>query len=401
MNILCISTFFKGQAFLKAMNEQGHAVFLITHSKLKDKPWPWESIKETFYLDFVENTSAVFDTLLAGTAHLYRQTKIDLIVALDDFDVEKGAFLRENFRIKGMGQTTARFFRDKLAMREQAKSCNIAVPAFSSLFHDLAITDFLNSQQGPWLIKPRSEASAAGIKKVHTLDEAWAHIHTLGDNRHNYLIEAFKPGNVYHVDALIVNHEIIFEQASQYLDTPFEVAHGGGIFRSVTVDYKADENTKLLNLNREIVRAFNMKNGVVHTEIIRNADTGEFYFLETASRVGGAYLAEMVEAATRINLWAEWAKIESAVLEQKKYHLGKRQNLYAGILVTLSSHMNPDYALFQDEDLVWTMPDEYHIGLIVKSKNRKKVVELLDKYVKLIFDNNLHAAAPAPEKPNH
>ena len=42
-----------------------------------------------------------------------RSKKIDRIVALDDFDVEKGAYLREHFQISGMGQTTARHFRDK------------------------------------------------------------------------------------------------------------------------------------------------------------------------------------------------------------------------------------------------------------------------------------------------
>jgi hypothetical protein len=40
-----------------------------------------------------------------------------------------------------------------------------------------------------------------------------------------------------------------------------------------------------------------MKQGVTHAEFIRGVD-GELYFLEIAARVGGANIAEMIEAAT-------------------------------------------------------------------------------------------------------
>ena len=56
--------------------------------------------------------------------------------------------------------------------------------------------------------------------------------------------------------------------------------------------------------------AFGLVRGVAHTEFIKSHNDGQFYFLETAARVGGANIAEMVEAATGINLWSEWAKIE-------------------------------------------------------------------------------------------
>ncbi len=401
MNILCISTYFKGGDFMRAAHTAGNKVYLVTNKLLESKAWPRECLEEVFYLDKIENTSEVMDALLAGTAHLLRKTQIDVVVALDDFDVEKAAMLRENFRIAGMGQTTARYFRDKLAMRMQAKAKNIPVPAFASLFNDLAITAFLETTEGPWLVKPRSEASATGITKVHDLHGAWEHIHALGEQRHNYLIECFKPGDVYHIDALVVNHELVFEQCSQYLNTPFEVAHGGGIFRSVTVTYDSADYMALAALNRDVVAAFNIKNGVVHTEAIKNKETGEFYFLETASRVGGAHLSDMVEAASGINLWAEWAKIETAAFYKKTYKVPKRKNLYAGILVTLSSQQQPSYEDFMNKDVYWTMNEEYHIGIIIKNTDRNKIMGVLDRYVTEIFEKGLHASAPAPNKPTH
>ena len=46
------------------------------------------------------------------------------------------------------------------------------------------------------------------------------------------------------------------------------------------------------------------------------------------------------------------------------------------------------------------MNKEYHIGLIVQSKDQSKVLALLDDYTQRIF-NDFHAAAPLPDKPSN
>jgi hypothetical protein len=401
MNFLCICTYYKGMEFLKSCKAEGNTVYLLTNKKLESKAWPWESIDETFYLDHIDNTFDTYSNIIKGLAHLMRSKKIDRIVALDDFDVEKAALAREHFRISGMGQTTARYFRDKLAMRVQAQHAGINVPPFSPLFHDVDITEYLNSTSAPWVIKPRSEASAAGIKKVHSFQEAWDTIHSLGEERHNFLIEQFKPGDVYHIDALTVDGKVIFSRCSQYLNTPFEVAHGGGIFRSVTVGHDSKDEKALKKVNEQVMKAFGMKFSASHTEAIKCHEDGKFYFLETASRVGGANLAEMVEYSSGINLWREWAKIETAVATGGTYELPPIDDYYSGIIISLSSHQWPDYAPFNEPEIVWKMNEEYHVGLIVRSKNRERVMELMEKYAMMIRDLGYHASAPAPDKPVH
>ncbi len=400
MTILCICTYFKGVEFLRSAKEEGNTVLLLTNKKLEDKPWPRESIDDFFYLEDVDNTPHTFQTLVEGTAYIFGERKIDLVVALDDFDVEKGAMVREQFRIPGMGQTTARYFRDKLAMRMQAEDNNIPVPAFSALFHNKDINHYLDTVPGPWIIKPRSEASATGIKKVYSKQEAWDHLDSLGQTRHNYLIESFKPGDVFHIDSLVLGGQVLFERCSQYLSTPFEVAHGGGIFRSVTVEFGSLDEQALSLINHQVVSAFGLKFSAVHTEVIKCGD-GNYYFLETASRVGGAHLAEMVEYSSGINLWKEWAKIETAVGNKTKYKLPKVSKNYSGILITLSNQKHPDMSIFTDSEVVWTMDEEYHIGVIVKAKTQKKVIQLLDKYAAMVHQLGLHASAPAPNKPTH
>lgn len=400
LTFLCISCYFKGSDFLRACKEAGNTVYLLTAKRTEGRPWPKEAIDELFYLEDDSNTFQSLDNMLKGLAYAMRTRKIDRVVALDDFDVEKAALVREHFRIPGMGQTTGRYFRDKLAMRVQARDEGVKVPPFTGLFNDVEITDYLHATQAPWVIKPRSEASAAGIKKVYSFDEAWQTIHGLGEERHHFLIEQFKPGDVYHVDALTLEGKVIFERSSQYLNTPFEVAHGGGIFRSVTVPIGSRDAKMLRKVNEKVLKAFRMNYSASHTEVIKCHEDGEFYFLETASRVGGAHLAEMVDFSSGINLWREWANLETAKARKESYYLPPVRNDYSGIIISLARQQWPDLSPFNDPEIVWRMNEEYHVGLIVQSHSRERIMELMDKYAQMI-QQSYHASAPAQDKPTH
>lgn len=400
LTFLCLASFFKGERFIQACKEAGCKVYLVTGENLKDEPWPDDYIEEIFYVPQNAEDQWNLKDVVGGLAHLLRKTKIDSIVALDDFDVEKAAYLREHFRISGMGQTTARYFRDKLAMRIKAAEAGINVPAFSPLFHDADIRQFCQTVAPPWVVKPRGEASATGIKKVYSTDELFQVLYNLGEERHEYLVEKFAPGDVYHVDALSQNGDIIFSRVSQYLSTPFEVAHGGGIFRSVTVEFDSEDDQALQVETARVMKAFGMRYSASHTEFIKSKEDGKFYFLETASRVGGAHLADMVEASSGINLWAEWAKLEVAQVKKEQYQLPIIRNDYAGIIVSLIRFQDPDYTSFTDAEICWTLKMDFHIGLITQSPKRERVLELLEQYANKIAQN-FHASAPAPDKSTH
>ena len=394
MNYLCLTCEYKGIDFIRACAEEGHKIFLVTSKKWQDWEWPREDLEDIFFMEAEPYHNWDYNELISGMAHLMKEVQIDRIVALDDFDVEKAAMLREEFRIPGMGQTTARHFRDKLAMRIQAADAGIPVPGFTSLFNNELINQFLSENEGPWILKPRGEASASGLRKVSSIEEAWSVINSLGDKRHKYLIEQFRPGHVYHVDTLSFEGEIVFIQVSQYLNTPFEVAHGGGIFRSKTLPDN-DENAKRLKLLcSNVLMAFGMKHGASHTEFIHDPVRDIFYFLETSSRVGGANLAEMVEAATGVNLWKEWARIESAVFRGENYKCPNNEYSNAGIVVSLCKFKQPNTEEFNDPEIWWHLNKDYHIGFIIKSDDQGRISNLLDEYADRIF-RAYHASAPA------
>lgn len=390
---LCIATYFKGIDFIKACKALGNHVFLLTTKKQADADWPWEAIDDIFYIENAENSHKNYDAMVQGLAYLMRRHKIDRVVALDDFDVEKGAFLREAFRIPGMGLTTGKLFRDKLAMRIQARDAGIAVPPFSALFNDEEVNHYLGTVPGPWVIKPRSEASAVGIKKVSSAAEAWAVINELGEDRYRYLIEQFLPGDVYHADAITVDGDVKFCLISKYLNPPFDVAHGGGVFMTQTLARDSAEDQALQSLNQTVLQAFRMQFSASHTEFIQAKSDGKFYFLETSSRVGGAHISDLVYQASGLNIWAEWAKVESAMAKGEEYMLPDLQTKAAGLIVSLSRFEHPDTSSFVSPEIVWRLKKPYHIGFIVKGDDGERIHHLLN-YLAGRIRQEFHASLP-------
>lgn len=392
--IVCISCYYKGYDFIEELKKLNNRVILITSENFKDKNWPWHAIDEVYYMTEIEPSVWNLDHLVQGFSHLMKTNKINAIIALDDYDVEKAALVRETFRIPGMGQTTQRYFRDKLAMRQMAKDSNIDAPEFTAIFNDDIVNEFADKTAAPWVLKPRSEASATGIIKIKSKDELWESIHKLGEQRHLFLLESFKPGDVFHVDSLVYKKEIIFCSASQYLSTPMEVSHDGGVFRTKTLGRCSDEYKALEKVNDKVLKSFGLVNGATHTEFIRSKENGKWYFLETSSRVGGAHIPDLVEASTGINLWREWAKIENTILKNEEYTIAKSTGFSAGLIIALAKDKVPNHEIFQSEEVVKFLPLDYHVGIVYKSNSAEKIQERLDESATLIIKDFLNIIPP-------
>lgn len=392
--ILCLSSYEKGHDFIREAKRQGWRVIFMTSEELRDADWPRESIDEFFVMP----TLTVRDHMVNAVSYLARTNRISRLVALDEFDLEMAASLREHLRLPGMGESKTRFFRDKLAMRMRARSRNILVPDFCPVFNHDEVSGFLARVPGPWVLKPRSSASAIGIRKIHSADEIWPILHELGDLQSHYLLEKFVAGEVCHVDSIVHDRSILFAVASEYGAPPMNISHDGGVFISRMLRRRSREEKALRKLNREVIRGLGMKQGVTHAEFIRGAD-GELYFLEIAARVGGANIAEMIEAATGLNLWAEWAKVELSG-DDDSYEVQPSRELHAGIIITLARQEWPDLNAFVEDEIVWRMSRRHHAGLIVAAHDPDRVAAVLDSY-RDRFHEEFHAVLPAPDKAVH
>jgi hypothetical protein len=397
MTFLCIASYFKGNRFLERCKAEGATVYLLTVESALQEAWARHACDDVFAVNNFHDRR----NLVNVVAFLLRTRKIDRIVALDDFDVEVGAFLREHFRMThtGLGESTARFFRDKLAMRTRARELNIRIPDFCPIFNHDAIRAFLARVPGPWLMKPRSEASAAGIRKIQHPDDVWRRIDELGDEQSFHLIEQMVPGDLFHVDSLTANNSVVFAEVNAYWRPLLDVYQGGGIYATRTLARDRPEVAELRRINAAVVEGFGLGWGASHTEFMKAHADGQFYFIETSARVGGANTAEMVEHAAGVNLWGEWAKLECC-RGTNEYQLPTLKQRYGGAIVSLARQEDPDTSEFNDPEIVYRLNLKHHIGLVVAADSPARVEELLTNYMERI-ERGFHAVMPAADKVSH
>jgi biotin carboxylase len=394
LTILCIATYFKGDAFLRECRRQGCRVLLLTSDALAGAAWPRESVDDVFSIAR-EATEAEIRRRVDAIARTY---PIERIAALDDFDVELAAMLREHLQVPGMGRTAASYFRDKLAMRIKARSLAIPVPEFSPVFNDQALDDWTRRVPAPWVLKPRSSAAAIGIKKVADRDELWRALDAAGDQRSNSVLEQFVSGDVYHVDSIIWDGKVVFAIPFKYGRPPMEIAHQGGLFITRRLPDDSLEGAALLALNRRLQEGLGLQRGVSHSEFIGPAGrSGEPVFLETSARVGGAFIVDTIEAATGLNLWEEWAKIET-VGPSVAYTVPPHRDDYAGIVLSLARQEHPDMSAYTDAEIVTRLKKAHHAGLIVRSPDRARIDALIADYTPRFYQD-FFATAPPLERP--
>jgi biotin carboxylase len=393
LTILCVTSYEKGQEFLRTCKQMGCRVLLLTLEKLRNGDWPRDFIDEMLFMP----EELPLAGLINAVSYAARLQKIDRIVALDEFDMENVSALREHLRIPGMGLTTVRYFRDKLAMRARAREEDVLVPEFVHVLNYDELREFMDRVPGPWLLKPRSQASGIGMKKIHAPDELWPWLDRLGDDQSSYLLEQFIPGSVFHVDSVVSERQVLLAEAHAYGAPPLDVSHGGGVFTTRTLPREAEETIQLKELNRDLMQVLGLMRGVTHAEFLKAHATGKVYFLEVAARVGGAYISDLVETATGINLWREWAKLEVGA-GKLPYSLPETTQNYAGVILSLARQEDPDTSAYKDPEIVYRVKKYHHAGFILKSEREERVRELLESYARR-FTNDFLASQPVPDKP--
>src|SRR5213080_680117 len=380
LNIICFATFFKGGDFMRESKAQGCNVILVTKEKMLHEDWPRDVLDEVFAMP----NDAPVELFLDLVSHIAKTRMPDRVVALEEFDVVIAALAREHLCLPGMISSAAKVFRDKYAMAVRARDAGLAVPEFVPAINDQEISEYIDRVPPPWVLKPRSDVSAIGIRKLANADEVWATIEELNQRevlreRASYHVLAkFIPGEVFHVDSLVHDGRVMFAGVNKYGRPPLQVAHGGGAYISQTIPHDSSDKKKLLEINRRLIKAMRMETGATHAEFIKSDANGGFYFLEIAARVGGAYIADVLEAASGINLWHEWAKLE--VSDSATRTRLKPRKEHAGIILSLARQEFPDTSAYDDPEIVYRVKKKHHAGLIVRSKSHERVSQLLDDY---------------------
>jgi biotin carboxylase len=283
-------------------------------------------------------------------------------------------------------------------MRVTAKQKGVPVPEFTGVFNYDDLHSFLRNVPGPWLLKPRTNASAIGIRKIESSDDLWPILNELGDLQSHYVLERFVPGEIFHVEGVTWNGKVLFGAPYKYGKPPMQTMHQGGIFSTRALNRESIDALSLNTIHKQVIESLGLVSGVTHTEFIKSESDGSFYFLETAARVGGAHIADVVELASGINPWVEWARLEVATLLGMEYTLPNLAYEYAGSVICLARQEHPDTSSYDAPEVVQRLERHHHAGLILRADTADRIENLIAEYTDRFLED-FCAVVPPPDKP--
>ncbi len=114
--------------------------------------------------------------------------------------------------------------------------------------------------------------------------------------------------------------------------------------------------------------------------------------------MGGAYIAEVAEAASGLNPWVEWARIEWAQASGEAYRAAPDRGEYAGSTICLARQEWPDLRGYDAPEVVHRLHKLHHAGLIVQSASADRVRALLEEYTARFYQD-FYARMDAPARP--
>jgi biotin carboxylase len=169
------------------------------------------------------------------------------------------------------------------------------------------------------------------------------------------------------------------------------------VFTTRTLPRETADTHELKQFHQQLVDGLGLVRGVTHSEFLKARHDNRFYFIEIAARVGGAYISNVIEAATGINLWREWARLEVGAGKQP-YQLPKTRHDYGGVILSLARQEHPDTSGYTDPEIVDRISKYHHAGFVLKSPEPQRIESLLTSYSQR-FEADFLAKAPVPDKP--
>jgi len=272
--------------------------------------------------------------LIYSVSYIARSKQIDRIVALDEFDMENVSALREHLRIPGMASRPCVIFATNWRCARRAQEAGMLVPEFVHVLNHDNLREFMNRVPGPWLLKPRSQASGIGMKKIHAPEELWPWLDQLGDQQSFYLLEQFVPGSVYHSGQRRVGTRRCIRAAHAYGTPPLDTSHHGGVFTTRTLPHDAAETKTLQEINRNLLVGLGFVRGVTHAEIFEVPRGRQILLYRSRCAVGGAYIADVIEVASGHQPLARMGAARSGAGKQP-YELPPVRREHAGVFFRL------------------------------------------------------------------
>jgi hypothetical protein len=237
---------------------------------------------------------------LAGTVGPFTR-----VLALSEFDLVTGALVREALGTPGVTPQQVRRFTDKVVMKQAILAAGLRAPRYLPLT-EIPTADALIGRLGlPLILKPREGAASRGVIKVETAEQLTVALRDIPPA--DYEAEQYVTGDIYHIDGLIRDGELLFHTVSRYINTCLAFNHGIPL-GSVLIEPSA-RRSAMVEFAEAALRALALRSGAFHLEVILGPGD-ELYFLEIGARVGGGEIPFLGQALFGLDMMRAWVDIE-------------------------------------------------------------------------------------------
>lgn len=221
--------------------------------------------------------------------------KVDGIISDEtDMPLLSMAYACERLGLPGNSYETIKLFTDKYLMRERCRELGIGSIEYSRVTRLEEAEEFLSRLQGPAIIKPVDSGGSKGVTRIETSADLKEHFDEAKgfSGSGEVIIERFIEGREFEVDAIAAGGQVktLMYADLESFDLPNVFASTTRLYPSVA---EPELIRRLLEMDRQIVEGFGLRQGLTHDEYIVDQD-GKIYLLEAAARGGGTYISNHI-----------------------------------------------------------------------------------------------------------
>ncbi len=251
---------------------------------------------------------ASFDTAGAAelrVAELATQRPVHTVFGHSEYDLLRTARLREHLGLGGQSAASVRAYRDKALMKACAAAAGIEVPPFRRLETPVDLIAFVGDHGLPVVVKPVDGGGSRGVQVLRD-DADLARFLGCWPER-AFMVEVFVPGEMLHVDGLMIGEVMRFAATSRYLHGCLAFQDGRSL-GSLLLDPTTSLAERAVAMATRVIAALPRSPLVAfHLELFHTPDD-RLILCEIASRTGGAKIIEAIDLAYGVHLNRSWVR---------------------------------------------------------------------------------------------
>lgn len=261
------------------------------------------SLMEYYRVDNMEDYEQVYRAV-GYFAHKYG--RIDRIESHNEYWLELDAKLRTDFNVFGYKTEDMKSIKTKSQMKEIFRQTGLKVAKGRVFTSDNDAKKLAKELGFPVIIKPNSGVGASDTYKIKSNQEL-EDFFNYKNPAVEYIMEEFIDGDIITFDGLTDhNGNIVFYSSLEYSEAVLDtVEKDGDMFYYVPREI----SEKLVELGKQCVEAFNVKERFFHFEFFRVKKTNEILPLEINCRPPGGLTIDMWNYANDFDVFNEYAHI--------------------------------------------------------------------------------------------